>query len=558
MIRSEIESMLLRALAENGVPDTTVVIEHPAEETHGDYASNIALVYGKKVGMSPRDFAERLVELLRKQKHEQIEDISVAGPGFINFRLSKDFFIARITDILRLGESFGRNTTLADKKIVVEYTDPNPFKVFHIGHLMTNAIGESLAHIFEFCGGEVKRANYQGDVGLHVAKAIAAKMRHGTIWHTAADIGASYAQGEELFSKEPDYVQEINKKIYEGTDPIINDAYTEGRTISLAAFEEFYKILGTKFDFYFFESDVALLGKTIVEENLHKGVFEKSEGAVIFRGEKYGLHTRVFLTTEGLPPYEAKDLGLAVRKFDTYPYDFSFVITASEQNAYYAVVKEALRAIFPDLAERTTQIGHGMMRVESGKMSSRKGNVVTGESLIHDAIATAEEKMKHTEMDESEKRRVAEQVGIGALKFSILKQAIRSDIVYDPERSFSLEGDSGPYVQYAAVRAQSVLDKASAAGVSPSCENVSGVVMWVERLLSRFPETIERAAREREPHHIALYLLDLAAAFNAFYASEKIIGGGLSAPYRLAVTAATRLVLANGLHMLGISVPAKM
>jgi len=422
---------------------------------------------------------------------------------------------------------------------------------------MTNAIGESLVRLFEYNGAEVRRANYQGDVGLHVAKAIASKLRSGVVWMTAADIGASYVQGEELFAKEPEYVQEINKKVYDKSNDAVNDAYQEGRTISLAAFEEIYKLLGTKFDFYFFESEVAEAGKKIVEEYLKRGVFEKSEGALIFRGEQYGLHTRVFLTKEGLPPYEAKDLALAVRKFSTYPYDQSFVITASEQNAYYAVVCQAMSFINPELAHKTIQIGHGMMRVASGKMSSRKGNVVTGESLLRDAIRTATEKIRDEEMSEVEKREIAECVGVGALKFAILKQQTRSDIVYDEDRSFSLEGDSGPYLQYAAVRAYAVLSKAANAGIVYSFEKTDEI-HDIERLLYQFPEVIERASLEHEPHHIATYLIQVAGSFNSFYASQKIIDKGEAAPYRLALTKATCVVLKNGLYVLGIRLPEKM
>ncbi|TSC73535.1 MAG: arginyl-tRNA synthetase [Parcubacteria group bacterium Gr01-1014_48] len=556
MIRDEIREKIHAALDELGLVESEIILEHP-DSGHGDYATNIALILAKRGSKNPRELAERIAARLQDKRGENIRSITVAGPGFVNFHLTKSFFAKNVQEILSDIENFGKNSLLSGKKIMVEYTDPNPFKVFHIGHLMTNTIGESLARLFEFSGAEVKRANYQGDVGLHIAKAIAAKLRSRAIWITAADVGASYAQGEELFAKESDFVQEVNKKVYEKSDDAVNDAYAEGRAISLAAFEEMYKLLGTKFDFYFFESEVAEEGKNIVLEYLKKGVFEKSEGAVIFRGEPYGFHTRVFLTKEGLPPYEAKDLALAARKFAVYPYDKSFVITALEQNAYYAVVRQAMSFIYPELAHKTVQIGHGMMRVASGKMSSRKGNVVTGESLVHDALALAAEKIRDEQMNVDEKSAISKCVGIGALKFSILKQQIKSDIVYDEERSFSLEGDSGPYLQYAAVRANAVRARAEEAGLVRSFEKKDDIHA-VERLLYQFPEIVERAAVEHEPHHIATYLIELAGSFNSFYAAEKIIGGGAAAPYRLALTEATFAVLKNGLHLLGIGVPGKM
>lgn len=557
MIRDEIKEKIREAIHAEGLVEADVTVEHPGENVHGDYATNIALVLAKRGGKNPRELGERLAKRLQENRGENIEKVEVAGPGFINFYLTKSFFAQSIKEIVTGGDDFGKNALFSRKKMMVEYTDPNPFKVFHIGHLMTNAIGESLARMFEFCGGEVRRANYQGDIGLHVAKAIAAKLRSGMVWMNAADIGASYVAGEELFAKEPEYVQKINKKVYEKSDDTVNDAYQEGRTISLAAFEEIYKLLGTKFDFYFFESEIAEEGKKIVEEYLEKGVFEKSEGAVIFKGEQYGLHTRVFLTKEGLPPYEAKDLALALRKFTAYPYDLSLVITASEQNAYYAVVRQAMSFIYPELAHKTVQIGHGMMRVASGKMSSRKGNIVTGESLIRDALVAARGKIRDEEMNEVEKDEIAKRVGVGALKFAILKQQTRSDIVYDEERSFSLEGDSGPYLQYAAVRASGILRKAAAMEMVHTFEKTDEIYD-IERLLYQFPEVVERGALEYEPHHVATYLIQVAGSFNKFYASQKIIDGGNAASYRLALTRAVYIVLKNGLHLLGISVPPKM
>lgn len=557
MIRDEIREKIHAVLDELGLVESKIILEHPADAAHGDYATNIALVLAKRGGKNPRELAEQISARLQEKRNEHIGSITVAGPGFINFHLTKSFFSQSTQNILSNAQNYGKNSLLSGKKILIEYTDPNPFKVFHIGHLMTNAIGESLARLFEWGGADVKRANYQGDVGLHVAKAIASKLRSGAIWVTAADVGASYVAGEELFAKEPDFVQDVNKKVYDKSDDAVNDAYAEGRAISLAAFEEMYKLLGTRFDFYFFESEVAEEGKKIVLEYLEKGVFEKSEGAIIFRGESYGLHTRVFLTKEGLPPYEAKDLALAARKFAAYPYDKSFVITASEQNAYYAVIRQAMSFIYPELAHKTVQIGHGMMRVASGKMSSRKGNVVTGESLVHDAVVTAEEKIRDEEMNALEKSEISKCVGVGALKFSILKQQIKSDIIYDEERSFSLEGDSGPYLQYAVVRASAIRAKAQEAGLVHSFEKRDEVT-HVERLLYQFPEVVERAASEHEPHHIATYLIELAGSFNSFYATEKIIGGGVAAAYRLALTEATYVVLKNGLHLLGIGVPPKM
>jgi arginyl-tRNA synthetase len=333
--------------------------------------------------------------------------------------------------------------------------------------------------------------------------------------------------------------------------------------VSLDHFEEIYQKLGTKFDYYFFESETGPLGKQIVHEHVN-GVFEKSDGAVVFRGEKHGLHTRVFLTSEELPTYEAKDLGLVVMKADTYPSDLYITITASEQTDYFRVVKKALELMYPDLAEKVVHIAHGMMRLSGGKMSSRTGDVVTAETLLNSVIERVNEKMKDTSMPDV--NTVSEHIAVGAIKYSILKQSAGKDIVFDFEKSLSFEGDSGPYLMYSHARARSVLEKARAEGISPDTSGkkpaVSEVkrpaVSEVERLLYRFPEVVERAMKEYEPHYVATFLTELAGSFNSYYAKEKIIDGSPEAPYKLALTDAFAETMKNGLWLLGIEAPEKM
>ncbi len=582
----KIQEILIKAI-ENvarsaGAEARGFVLEHPADSAYGDYSTNVALVAAKKAGKNPRELAEEAVTVLQKADLPNVERIEVAGPGFINFFLSKQFFVDAASIIVAEKDSFGRNENLLDKKVMVEYTDPNPFKVFHIGHLMTNIIGESIARLFEFSGAEVKRANYQGDMGLHVAKALWGILR------TKADmpdessplilrigyLGDAYTLGANAYEEDAvakEAIHHINKKIYEGGDEELQRLYDLGRRWSLDHFEEIYHTLGTKFDFYFFESQTGPIGTEIVRAFLTQGIFEESDGAVIFRGEKYGLHTRVFLTSAGLPPYEAKDLALAKVKYEAYPYEQSIVITASEQTPYWQVVKKAMSFVFPELAEKTRHIGHGMMRFASGKMSSRKGNIITGESLLSEAIETARLRRKgaastgkaqvEAEMDMMEFDRIAGMVGVGALKYAVLRQETGRDIIYDAEQSFSLEGDSGPYLQYAYVRARSVTEKAPGENMAmdararPHDEEVTAV----ERLLYQFPEVVERSQTDYSSHHITTYLTRLASAFNSYYAQQKIIDANdpLS-PYRVQLASATAIVLKNGLYLLGIEAPPRM
>jgi len=556
-MREEIKKIIKKAISGlysdfNDRADLSISVEAPKETIHGDYATNVALALSKKLGKNPVEVAKEIISKIGKQKF--IEKIEVAGPGFINFYLAKEVFVENIQEILKDKKTKGLEY---GKKVIVEYTDPNPFKVFHIGHLMSNAIGESIARIFEYQGAKVKRANYFGDVGLHVAKAIYGKMENPLYpWQDSYVFGARAHEEDESAKKQ---IEELNKKIYEKSDKQINALYAQGKKESLLNFEKIYKKLGTKFDYYFPESQVADVGKKIVQENTGK-VFEKGErGAIIFKGEKFGLHTRVFVNSEGLPTYEAKDLALPVIKYKKYNYEKSVIVTATEQSDYFKVMLCALKQINPELEGKTKHIGHGMLRLPEGKMSSRTGKVVTGESLIDKVKELVLEKVKGRDFSEKERADVSEKVAVGALKYSILKQSIGSDIIYDFEKSISFEGDSGAYLQYSYARAQSVLRKAKVEKVKTSLKNVPREITQLEKMMIRFPEAVEKAGTEYEPHFIALYLTELAREFNNYYAHNKIVDKADElSPYKVALTQAFSITMKNGLWLLGIQAPEKM
>lgn len=529
-------------------------IEASNNPAHGDYSSNIAFAISKKIGKSPIETADLIKGKLNKNIFEKVE---VAGPGFLNFWLKEEIFRKNIGEILKLKNKFGKNKELAGKKIIIDYTDPNPFKDFHIGHLMSNAIGESLSRIFEAQGAKVKRVCYQGDVGIHVAKAIWAKKNGGNLsWPAAYAFGSKMYEEDEPAKKE---IAELNKKIYERNDKQINKLYDDGKKESLKYFDGIYKKLGTKFDWLIFESQVADLGKKTVEKGLKKGIFEKGEkGAVIFKGEKCGLHTRVFINSEGIPTYEAKDLGLAEIKYKKYPYDKSFIVTGNEVNEYFKVMLCAMGKILPKLAGKTKHIGHGMLRLPEGKMSSRTGNVVTGESLILRVKELVEEKVKERDLSQKEKDEISEKVAIGAIKYSILKQSIGSDIIYDFAKSISFEGDSGPYLQYSFTRAKSVLEKANREKIRPSLLNSEDIAA-LEKKLYHFDEVLQKSGREYEPHYIVLYLTELAGLFNNYYAKNRIVDrSDKNSPYRVALTKAFSIIMENGMELLGINFLEKM
>ena len=594
MVEDKIREVLTQALKELGYEAGSVHLEHPADLSHGDYSTNIAMATRRRLAelyevgglkprtdtlieakvikekgkvrtsRSPKELAEKIVRYIEQNKPKEIDKIEVAGAGFINFHLSRSFFAEGIQEILNQDKKWGSNRTLKGEKVMIEYTDPNPFKELHIGHLMSNAIGESISRLIEFSGAEVRRANYQGDVGLHIAKAVANFVDRDGDVADSGDIedlarGVDYADGNKKYDENPEFrkkVVEINKQLYAAQKDQITAIYEAGKKQSLKLFQEQYKKLGTEFDEYFFESEVGGMGKELVENN--KNIFEQSDGAIVFRGEKFdpSLHTRVFITSQGLPTYEAKELGLAKRKFEKWKHDISVVITANEIADYYRVSMCALGQIDPELSKKIIHIPHGMLRLLSGKMSSRTGDVISAEVLLDDVKEKVLEIMKDTTIED--KKTAALQIAVGAVKYSVLKQAAGKDIVFDFEKSLSFEGDSGPYLQYSSTRALSVLEKATDRKLKPAVTKPTEEVTKLERFLYRFPEVVERATKEYEPHYVTTYLIQLAGAFNSWYAKERIIDDSPEMPYKLALTSAFQITMKNGLWLLGIEAPEHM
>lgn len=569
-IQTEIKKIIAQALVELKFAAVDFTVLPAANLTHGDYAANMALILAKEAGRPAKEVAEQIVQKIFSINTEPwLGKVEVAGAGFINFYLADNFLVENLREILNQKEAYGRGDLYAGKKVIIEYTDPNPFKEFHIGHLMSNAIGETISRLIEFQGAEVRRACYQGDVGLHVAKAIYGNLKlktqnekHENVkeikeWGEAYASGAQAYEDDEMAKQE---IDEINQKIYARSDSEINALYDVGRKLSLDHFETIYQRLGTKFDDYFFESETSQFGQKLVAENLGK-IFEPSNGAIIFPAEKYDsrLHTRVFVTRENLPTYEAKELGLAKIKFDRYPYNESIVITGNEVNAYFKVLLKALELIYPDLAAKTKHLGHGMLRLPAGKMSSRTGKVITAEQLLAEVKANVGTKISERNFPARDRETIIEAVAVAAVKYSILRQASGHDVIFDLNQSISFEGDSGPYLQYTLVRARAVLEKARALGLSAGGDVQIDSPGALERALVHFGEITARGARESAPHLLISYLTELSSLFNSYYSSVQIIEPKNSAtPYRVALTAAAAQVLANGLWLLGLPSPKEM
>jgi arginyl-tRNA synthetase len=537
-------------------------VERPKSYSHGDYTVNLGFVLAKVLGQNP---VETNTQIIQGLDIEGISTIDIVG-GYINFHITADNRLDIIRRVNQLDECYGQNELYVGQKIMVEYTDPNPFKVFHIGHLMPNVIGESIATLLSFSGADVIRANYQGDIGRHVAMALWGMQQNtqgmphesDTLKQKAVYLGTCYAEGSKAFESDEAAkarIIAINQAVYEGSDDVLNELYTKGRAWSLEKFEEIYLLLGTAFDEYFFESETWKEGKKLVEQHI-PDVFEYSDGAVIFDGERHDLHKRVFINSAGLTTYEAKDLGLIFEKRSRHDCDRYIIVTAIEQGPYFQVIFKAIEEVEPAFTGKLENVAHGLLQLRSGKMSSRTGNVISGEDLLDDAREIASKKTnesKEISVDES----LTDHIAVAGIKFSILKQAVEKNSIYDHEEALSFEGDSGPYIQYTHVRTVSVLQKSRSIDLDGAYifeENMRELLY----LLDLFPEIIQRATVERSPHYVANFLIDLSRAYNSYYAHTKIITEDDETQSRVALTRAVGIVLKNGLHVLGIAAPEKM
>src|SRR3989344_1183444 len=538
-----------------------------SDEQFGDYATNIALQLAGKLDNPPAGGPRGIAEALAKEiKSTKIEKVETAGPGFLNITLSDKALVSALND--KVSQPY------KGKVVVTEYSDPNPFKVLHAGHLYTSVVGDAISNLLEAAGADVHRVNFGGDVGMHVGK---------TMWAILKELGGEnpdklqeidkeersewlakcYVEGTNAYEDDEQAKKEIislNKRVYQivtdndRTSPF-GQIYWKTRQWSYDYFDSFYARIGSKFERYYPESEVSELGLKTVEEQLKKGVFEKSDGAIIFDGDKYDLHTRVFINSDGIPTYEAKDVGLILTKKKDYNFDLSVVITGNEQEQYMNVVLKAVEQFAPELAKATRHLPHGIVKLQGGvKMSSRKGNILRAVDVLEAA----------NEANKAENDQENEETVLAAVKYSFLKQRIGADIIYDPKESVSILGNSGPYLQYAYARARSILRKSKVESLPTGKAGQKLKVVEFEagersliRKIGEYPEAVGKAVSDLMPHHICTYLYDLAQVFNRFYEQNRVIDNPREA-VRLQLVQSYADTLKNGLELLNIPAPEKM
>ncbi|MEO6728726.1 MAG: arginine--tRNA ligase [Candidatus Dojkabacteria bacterium] len=569
-IKEELKKLVESALESLGY-ETSVVIEIPKDTTHGDFSSNVAMRLAGQLKKSPVDIAEEIVE--KMPDSELVEEVEVMNPGFINFKLSTDIYKKVIDEISKEKDSFGKSDFGGNKEVMIEFGQPNTHKAFHVGHLKSAVSGLSMVKLHENLGYKVIKANFFGDVGMQVAKTTWAYM-HEEIpsdfeaWDQNAKmkfIDECYVKGATAFKEDPaaeKEIREINKDIYAKADNENVKIYKYLREKSLEHQSEIWKSLGIQFDREYPESEIYEKAVEIVKAHMGD-IFEESEGAIIFKGEKVKLNNWVFLTSEGNPTYSAKDLGLADKKFEEYPnMEKGIVTTSVEQKDYFRAVIHILNIIKPETKGRYFHIPFGWMLRSNKKFSSRMGGSIKGMDVLNEIQEVAYKKISELrDYSEEEKTEIVKKVSIAGLKFLILSHEFHKDFNYDPEQFLSFEGYSGPYLLYTYARANSILTKSEELK-EYDLKNVfkSEFEINLLRLLNQYPDTAKEAGINIAPHTICNYLYDLAQSYNTFYANCRVLNAENEEDKnaRIALTQATAQVLKNGLDLLGIDVVERM
>lgn len=538
--------------------DITAEVTRP-DPQFGDYATNVALQLAKPLGKPPREIAEQLAEQLRS--HEDFREVTVAGPGFLNVFL---------TDRALLGLVHKQPAQVYDgQNIVFEYSCPNAFKELHTGHLYQTIFGDTAARLLLAGGARLTRTSFGGDVGLHVAKCL---------WGIVATLGGEHPEklgevGEDPFARarwisqcyvrgageyenDPavkDAIDELNKTIYgfhETSDhkSALAQLYWQTRQWSFDYFDAFYRLIDVAPLKYYAESETAPVGLAVVHEQLEKGVLKESDGAVVYEGdEAKHLHTRVFVTSKGLPTYETKDIGVMWLEKAQYDFDHRYLLTGNDQKEYMRVMFAAAEAFRPELTGTMTHLTNGTVRFADGsKMSSRLGNV----TRALDVVEAVREKVAALVDDPA----LVEPVTLGAIKYVFARYKLGGDIAFDLEETVSLQGNSGPYLQYAHARARSILSKVTASETPRDLRDEDRALV---RKLGAYSEFVDVAVRQLEPHHICTYLFELAQTFNRYYEHNQVVGSEYEA-HRAGVVALYADTLRAGLTLLGMATPERL
>ncbi len=528
------------------------------------------------VNQRAKELAQRVADHLgTPEGFEKVEAVN----GYLNLYFSQAAYSLRVVDaVLEQGESFGRSQPRGER-VMVEFSQPNTHKAFHVGHLRSAILGDTLARMLEFAGYDVIRANYPGDIGLHVIKWLWCYQKHHAGEKPAKDItrwmGQIYAEANRRLEENPELESEVRALYarWDQRDPEVIQLWQETRQWSLDGFNEIYDLLDIRFDRYYFQSQAEQPGKEVARELIERGIArdERPDGAVVVKideligskDEKYRV--MVVLRSDGTALYATEDLALAIEKFKDYP-DLarSYYVVDVRQSLHFQQVFKTLEIAGYPWASRCQHVPYELVSLPGNVvMASREGTVVLLEDLIREATARALQVVqeKNPDLDDEQKQAIASAVGIGAIKYPMLARENTKIVTFDWESALDFNGQAAPYIQYSYVRAGSILRKHNAdlpASLAPADALTAEEIQLID-MIARLPDEARRAAAELRPLLIATYAYELARAFNDFYTQCPVLQAAEpQRSFRLRLVAATRQALASSLALLGITAPQAM
>ena len=583
------------------VPENLVQLQ----KTRSGFEGNLTLVVFPFLKIShkkPEDTAQDLGEYI-KQNCEAIADFNVVK-GFLNLVIDKKAWLSLLNE-MNQNEKFGEKPVTENSPLVmIEYSSPNTNKPLHLGHVRNNLLGWSLAQIMEANGNKVVKTNIVNDRGIHICKSMLAWLKYGNgetpetsgkkgdhligdyyvafDWHYRAEVaelkakyiaeGMDEESAEKKAKEESPLIKEAHEMLvkWEQNDPEVRALWKKMNDWVYAGFDETYKALGVGFDKIYYESNTYLVGKKKVEEGLAKGLFfRKDDNSVWADLTDEGLDQKLLLRADGTSVYMTQDIGTAEMRFNDFPIDKMIYVVGNEQNYHFQVLSILLDRLGFKWGKELVHFSYGMVELPNGKMKSREGTVVDADDLIaamiSDAKQTSEELGKFKDMSEEERNEIARIVGLGALKYFILKVDARKNMLFNPEESIDFNGNTGPFIQYTYARIRSILRKAAAEGITiPTTLSAEMPLNEKEieliQKLNEFGAAVEQAGKDYSPSGIANYCYELTKAFNQFYHDYSILGADTDDEkvVRLVLAQNVGKTLKNGMALLGIEVPERM
>ena len=599
-IESQIMSAAIeavKALYGQDVPEKMVQLQ----KTRSEFEGNLTLVvfpFVKMARKSPEQTGQELGDYLVAHC-EAVSSYNVVK-GFLNLVIAPAAWLSMLTDI-DSDEHYGEKAADAQSPLVmIEYSSPNTNKPLHLGHVRNNLLGWSLAQIMQANGNRVVKTNIVNDRGIHICKSMLAWLKWGNgetpessgkkgdhligDYYVAFDkhyreeiktLAAQYVlnglpveQAEEKAKQEAPLIKEAHEMLvkWEQNDPEVRALWEKMNNWVYAGFDETYQKMGVSFDKIYYESQTYLKGKAKVEEGLAKGLFERhDDGSVWADLTDEGLDQKLLLRSDGTSVYMTQDIGTAEMRFQDYPIDKMIYVVGNEQNYHFQVLSILLDRLGFKWGKELTHFSYGMVELPNGKMKSREGTVVDADDLmelmVSDAYKTSMELGKFDDMTEEERREIARIVGMGALKYFILKVDARKNMLFNPEESIDFNGNTGPFIQYTHARIRSIVRKAgSASALDTEHVALNEKERGVLKVLHSLPETITSAANAYSPAMVANYAYELAKAFNSFYQDTPILReeNQQLKTMRISLCAAVASALKNTMNILGIEVPERM